>query len=157
MSWLQKVTLNWRDMLMIVIVALPSYLCIAALMTLVGSTLVESQEAQQAGGLFFLPLFLPLYLMIPIMQNLNSPLSLGLSFFPVTSVMTMAIRGMFMEIPVWQFALSATIALAGGAVMVWLAGKAFRMSMLRYGQRLKWRDLFARRRSTSEPVYTAQV
>jgi len=157
MSWLQKVTLNWRDMLMIVIVALPSYLCIAALMTLVGSTLVESQEAQQAGGLFFLPLFLPLYLMIPIMQNPNSPLSLGLSFFPVTSVMTMAIRSMFIEIPVWQIVLSATIALASGAVMVWLAGKAFRMSMLRYGQRLKWRDLFARRRSASEPVHTAQV
>lgn len=152
MSWLQEVTLNWRDMLMIVIVALPSYLCIAALMTLVGSTLVESQEAQQAGALFFLPLFLPLYLMIPIMQNVNGPLSLGLSFFPLTSVMTMAIRNMFMEIPVWQVALSATIALAGGVVTVWLAGKAFRMSMLRYGQRLKWRDLFARRRSASEPV-----
>jgi len=152
MSWLQEVTLNWRDMLIIVIVALPSYLCIAALMTLVGSTLVESQEAQQAGALFFLPLFLPLYLMIPIMQNVDGPLSLGLSFFPLTSVMTMAIRNMFMEIPVWQVALSATIALAGGVVTVWLAGKAFRMSMLRYGQRLKWRDLFARRRSASESV-----
>ena len=103
-------------------------------------------------SLFFLPLFLPLYLMIPIMQNVNGPLSLGLSFFPLTSVMTMAIRNMFMEIPVWQVALSATIALAGGVVAVWLAGKAFRMSMLRYGQRLKWRDLFARRRSASESV-----
>jgi ABC-2 type transport system permease protein len=95
--------------------------------------------------------------MIPIMQNPNSPLSLGLSFFPVTSVMTIGIRNMFMEIPMWQIALSATIALTGGAVMVWLAGKAFRMSMLRYGQRLKWRDLFARRRSASGPVRTAQV
>ena len=151
-GWLQDINPNWRDILMIVLVALPSYLCIAALMTLVGSTLVESQEAQQAGALFFLPLFLPLYLLIPITQNLNGPLSLGLSFFPVTSVMTIGIRSMFMAIPVWQIVASATIALASGAVMVWLAGKAFRMSMLRYGQRLQWRDLFARRRSASEPV-----
>ena len=151
-DWLQNVNLNWRDILMIVVVALPSYLCIAALMTAVGTTLVESQEAQQAGALFFLPLFLPLYLLIPITQNLNGPLSLGLSFFPVTSVMTIGIRSMFMAIPVWQIVASATIALASGAVMVWLAGKAFRMSMLRYGQRLQWRDLFARRRSASEPV-----
>lgn len=142
MGWLQNITPNWRDVLTILIVALPAYLCIAALMTLVGSTLVESQEAQQAGSLFFLPMFLPIYLVVPITQNLNGPLSLGLSFFPVTSVMTIGIRSIFMAIPVWQIALSAAIALASGAGMVWLAGKAFRMSMLRYGQRLKWRELF---------------
>lgn len=157
MSWLQKVTPNWRDVLMIVVVALPAYLFIAALTTLVGSTLVESQEAQQAGALFFLPLFLPIYLVIPIIQNPNGLLSLGLSFFPMTSAVTVGIRSIFMQVPVWQIALSAAIALASGAVMVWLAGKAFRMSMLRYGQRLKWRELFTRRRSTSEPVYPARV
>jgi ABC-2 type transport system permease protein len=141
-NWLQNISPNWRDVLMIVIVALPSYLCIAALMTAVGSTLVEVQEAQQVGPLFFMLLLLPLYLILPITHNLNGPLSLGLSFFPLTSVVTIGMRSIFMEIPVWQIAVSATIALASGAVMVWLAGKAFRVSMLRYGQRLRWRELF---------------
>ena len=154
-GWLQNVNPNWHAILMIVVVALPSYLCIAALMTVVGTTLVESQEAQQAGPLFFMLLFVPMYLLIPITENLNGPLSLGLSFFPVTSVMTIAIRSVFAEIPVWQIAVSAAIALVSGTAMVWLAGKAFRMSMLRYGQRLKWRELFARRRSASEPAYPA--
>jgi hypothetical protein len=27
---------------------------------------------------------------------------------------------------------------------IWLAGRAFRLGMLRYGQRLKWREVFAR-------------
>jgi len=156
-DWLQNVNPNWRDILMIVVVALPSYLCIAALMTVVGATLVESQEAQQAGPLFFLLLFVPMYLLVPIAENPNGPLSLGLSFFPVTSVVTIAIRSVFAEIPVWQTALSAVSSLVSGTVMVWLAGKAFRMSMLRYGQRLSWRELFARRRSASEPAYPAQV
>jgi ABC-2 type transport system permease protein len=156
-DWLQNVNPNWRDILMIVVVALPSYLCIAALMTVVGTTLVESQEVQQAGPLFFILLFLPMYLLVPITENLNGPLSLGLSFFPVTSVVTISIRSIFMEIPTWQIIVSATIALASGVVMVWLAGKAFRMSMLRYGQRLKWRELFARHRSASDPAYPAQV
>jgi len=145
-GWLQNINLNWRDILTIVMVALPSYLFIAALMTTVGSTLVESQEAQQAGALFFFPLFLPVYLVLPIMQNLNGPLSLGLSLVPLTSVTTMAIRSIFMEIPAWQIALSAAVSFVSGIVMVWLAGRAFRRSMLRYGQRLKWRDLFGTRR-----------
>ena len=146
-GWLQNIELDWRDVLMVVVVALPAYLFLAALMTVVGATLVESQEAQQVGGLFFLPLFLPIYLVVPITHALNGPLSLGLSFFPITSVVTIGIRSIFMEIPTWQIATSAAIALASWAVTVWLAGKVFRMSMLRYGQRLRWRDLFAARRS----------
>jgi len=156
-DWLQNLDPNWRDILMIVAIALPSYLFIAALMTAAGSTFVESQEAQQAGPFFFILLFLPMYLAIPILQNLNGPLSLGLSFFPVTSVVTVAIRSMFMEIPTWQIAVSVITAFTCGAIMVWLAGKAFRMGMLRYGQRLKWRELFARRRPATEPVYPAQT
>jgi ABC-2 type transport system permease protein len=154
-DWLQNVNPNWRDILMIVVVALPSYLCIAAHMTTVGTTLVESQEAQQAGPLFFMLLFVPMYLLVPITENPNGPLSLGLSFFPVTSVLTIAIRSVFAEISVWQIALSTAIALVSGIVMVWLAGKAFRMSMLRYGQRLKWRELLTRRRSAPEPTCPA--
>jgi ABC-2 type transport system permease protein len=150
-DWLQNLDLNWGNMLPIMVVALPSYLCTAALMTIVGTTMVGSQEAQQAGPLFFMLLFVPMYLLVPITKNLNGPLSLGLSFFPLTSVVTIGIRSVLAEIPGWQTALSASIALVSGIVMVWLAGRAFRMNMLRYGQRLKWRELLVRRRSVPEP------
>jgi hypothetical protein len=43
------------------------------------------------------------------------------------------------------------IACASGILMVWLAGRAFQTSLLRYGQRLNWRDLF-RRRLASDPA-----
>jgi membrane protein YqaA with SNARE-associated domain len=71
-------------------------------------------------------------------------LSVGLSLLPVTSVMTIAIRSLFFRVPAWEIAASAAIASVCGGLAVWLASKALRMSLLRYGQRLKWRDLFAR-------------
>jgi len=141
-DWLQDITLNWRDLLAIVAVALPCYLFIAALTTLVGATLVESQEAQQVGPLLFILLLLPMYVLVPIIQHPNAPLSLALSFFPLTSAMTIAFRSLFIEVPMWQVVLSAAIALGSGLFTVWLAGGAFRMSMLLYGKRLRWRDLF---------------
>jgi len=144
-GWLQDVNPNWRDVLAIVAVALPTYLFMAALMTIVGSTFTDVQEAQQAGPFFFFLLFLPTYLAIPLIQHPHSPLSVGLSLLPVTSVMTIAIRSLFLQVPAWEIAASAAIASACGVLAVWLASKAFRMSLLRYGQRLKWRDLFARR------------
>jgi ABC-2 type transport system permease protein len=140
-EWLQNIDPNWRDIAGIVVVALPVYLFLAALTTALSATLVETQEIQQMGGFSFLLLFLPLYLLVPLAQAPNGPLALIFSFLPFTSVATLAVRCLLMEVPTWQFATAAAIALASGLLMVWLAGKAFRLNMLRYGQRLRWREL----------------
>jgi ABC-2 type transport system permease protein len=152
-EWLQTLDPNWRDIGMIVVVALPAYLLLAAFTAALGATLVETQEIQQLGGFSFLVLFSPLYLLVPLTQAPDGPLALAFSFFPLTSVATLAIRSLIMEVPTWQFAVAAVISLASGLGMIGLAGKAFRMSMLRYGQRVRWRELLPGRRSaTPEPA-----
>lgn len=148
-SWLQDIRPNWRDVLAIAVVALPAYLFMAALMTGVGATLAEVQEADQMGPFFFILMFLPGYLALPILQHPSSPLSVGLSLLPVTSVMTMAIRSLFFHVPAWEIAASAATASVCAVLAIWLASKTLRVSLLRYGQRLKWRDLFAAHRSAS--------
>ena len=50
-AWLRSVQIGWRDLLLLMAVALPAYFCIAALMTLLGTMMGEGQEAQQASGL----------------------------------------------------------------------------------------------------------
>ncbi|MCL7455092.1 MAG: ABC transporter permease [Anaerolineae bacterium] len=146
-EWLQNLDPSWRDIAMVFAVGLPVYLFLAALTTALAATLVESQEIQQMGGLAFLLLFFPLYLLVPLIQAPNGPLALGLSFFPFTSVASIAGRSLVIEVPTWQIAVAAAIALACGIVTVWLAGRAFRLSMLRYGQRLRWRELLPGRRA----------
>ena len=42
-------------------------------------------------------------------------------------------------VPAWQILASVVIQLFCAVVAVWLAGKAFRLGMLRYGQRLRLR------------------
>lgn len=155
-EWLQKIDANWRDVVMVVIVALPAYLLLAALTTTLGATLVETQEVQQLGGLAFFLLFLPLYLLVPLSQEPNGPLALAFSFFPFTSVVTIALRSLLMEVPTWQVGVAAAIALGSGLLMVWLAGKAFRLSMLRYGQRVRWRELLGKQRAIA-PVSTGSL
>jgi ABC-2 type transport system permease protein len=144
-EWLQNIAPNWRDVAMVVIVALPVYLLLAALTTVLGATLVEAQEVQQLGGLALILLFLPVYLLVPLVQDPGGPLALVFSFFPFTSVVTIALRSLLVEVPAWQVGVAAVIALACALAMIWLAGKAFRLSMLRYGQRLRWEELFRRR------------
>jgi ABC-2 type transport system permease protein len=140
-DWLRNIDPNWRDIAVIVVVALPAYLLLAAITTALGATLVDSQEVQGLGGFSFLVLFLPIYLLVPLAQAPNGPLALAFSFFPLTAVTTIALRSLVIEVPAWQIAVAAAIALASGIFMVWLAGKAFRVSMLRYGQRVRLREL----------------
>ena len=148
-GWLQNVDVNWRDTGLIVAVALPTFVCIAALMTAVGASLAETQDVQQIGPFVFMALLLPLYLFVALAGNPNGPLAIGLSLFPVTSVMTLALRSLFSEVPAWQFWLSAAISFVCAAGAVWLAGAALRAGMLSYGKRLNWRDLLGRRGARS--------
>ena len=146
-AWFRSIDIHWRDIGLLILVMIPSFITFAALMTLLGSTLVDSQEAQQIGPMMFMVLFLPLYLFFFIAQNPNGTMAVIFSLFPLTSVPTMAVRSGFMQIPTWQYLSSAGIATICAVILIWLAGKAFRLSMLRYGQRLRWGELLGARES----------
>lgn len=149
LSWLQNIEPVWRDFGMIIVVALTSYVFIAAFMTLIGTTLVESQEAQQAGGLVFLPMFVPIYLIVPIVENPDGPLAVVLSLIPFTSVITLALRSLTFVVPGWQVGLAALIGLVGGLILMWMAGRALRLTMLRYGKRVRLSEIFGRKKMDS--------
>jgi ABC-2 type transport system permease protein len=150
-SWLQEITPNWGDLLQMIVVAVPVYLCITALFTTIGATLTEVHEAQQVGPLFLVLLYIPIWVLIPLADNLNGAVPLALSFFPPTALTAFGLRMVFIAVPWWQVAVAATIALLGAAVLAWLGGKTLRLNLLRYGQRFRWRDLL-RLRKPPAPV-----
>ena len=113
-------------------------------MAATGAMVTETRESQQMVTMFTLPLFVPMWLIYPIMINPNSPLAVGLSLFPLTSPMTLPLRAAFTTIPAWQIAAGLVIIYACAASALLLAGRAFRMGMLRYGKRLTWREVFQR-------------
>jgi hypothetical protein len=55
-----------------------------------------------------------------------------------------SLRAGFSHVPAWQIATSFAILVLCACGAVWLAGRAFRLGMLRYGQRVDWRELFPR-------------
>jgi len=141
-TWFQDVSPAWMDLLKLAAIAGPAFLFITASMTAVGGAMVETQEAQQLGGLLYLFLFVPVYMIVPIIGNPDGAVATVLGLLPITSVMTNAMRMMVWTVPVPQIAASAAISLVSAAGMVWLAGRALRIGMLRYGRRLKLRELF---------------
>lgn len=125
------------------LVLLPSYLMLAGLMAAMGAMVTDSREAQQMTGLLTLPIWIPYWLMVPLMKNPNGPMALALSFFPLTAPMTLTFRLSFTMIPRWQLVLNLLVLFASAAGSIWLAGRVFRMGMLRYGKRLRWKEVFS--------------
>lgn len=122
----------------------PAFVMVAGLMATAGVTMTDTREAQQVAGLFTLPVVVPFWLLMPLMESPNSPLSVGLSLFPLTAPISMSVRAAFTDVPAWQIAVCIGLLVVCAFGSLWLAGRAFRLGMLRYGKRLAWREIFGK-------------
>lgn len=146
-AWLQDLNLNWRDILPVVSVGLPSYTFAAALMLAIGLIIGDNQEAESIGPLFFLAAFIPLWLILPIAKDINGYLAIVLSSIPIASLLTIGVRSMFIQIPLWQVLMSLAIQIIFVAGALWLAVRTFRIGMLRSGKRIRWNEIVTRRKN----------
>jgi ABC-2 type transport system permease protein len=147
-AWLQDVKPAWGDLAGLIVVAIPAYFFVSGLMTMIGAMMTSTNDAQQIGPLIFLVLLLPIYLMAPLSSNPNGTVALIFSFIPATSVMTIGLRSLFIQVPTWQIAVATITGTLGAALAVWGAGAALRLAMLRYGQRLRLRELLERKQGS---------
>jgi ABC-2 type transport system permease protein len=125
----------------VALVAIPSYVLYGGVMTALGSTVADAQESQQLGGLVSLVFGLPFYAVVALVEQPNSPLAIALTLFPFTSLTTFCLRLAFSTWPAWQLVVSVVILTLSALGSMWLAARAFRLGMLRYGKRVDWRDI----------------
>jgi ABC-2 type transport system permease protein len=124
-------------------IAVPSYVLAIALMTTIGVMVTTVQEGQSVSAVFFILHAIPFYASWIFISNPHSPLAILMSVLPFTSLMTVGMRNLFTIVPAWQVALSVVVQALCALAAIWLASRAFRMGLLRYGQRLSFRRLFA--------------
>lgn len=123
---------------------LPAFVMIAAAMGALGATATESREAQQLAGLFTLPIVVPFWFTSQIMFNPNGALAVGMSMFPLTAPIALPLRAGFTDIPWWQLMITILVLVVLAVFSLWLAGKIFRIGMLRYGKKVSLKEAFQR-------------
>jgi ABC-2 type transport system permease protein len=138
----QSTQLDAGSILLMVGTFLPAFVMVAAAMGAIGATATEAREAQQVAGLFTLPIVVPFWFTTAIMFNPNGAISTGLSMFPLTAPISLPLRAMFTNIPAWQIVLTIGLLFLLAGFTVWLAGRVFRIGMLRYGKKVSFREVF---------------
>ncbi len=116
------------------------YLLYAAMFAAVGSAVDNVQDSQQFQMPVTLPLILGLIGMVNAMQDPGGSLAFWFSIIPFTSPMVMVARIPY-GVPGWELALSAGLLVATFMVMVWLAGKIYRVGIFMYGKKPSFAEL----------------
>ena len=141
-GWFTDLSMDWRAIMAILAIAIPTYTLVIALMTAIGAMVTTTQEGQSVSSIFFILHLAPLYVSWAFINNPHGPLAVSLSLLPFTALMTIGMRNLFTIVPTWQIFVSMAVQIVCTLGALWLAGRSLRLGMLRYGQRLRWRSLF---------------
>jgi ABC-2 type transport system permease protein len=129
----------WELLALILLFFIPTYALVAGIMTAVGGAVNEVKQGQQIAGIINLLFLFPFFVVALIMSSPNSPLVVGLSLFPTTAFVTIALRWGITIVP-WEQVIAAWVIVTATAVFsLWASGRIFRAGMLQYGQGLNLR------------------
>ena len=120
---------------------LPGFILIAALMTLVGVSVTDMREAQQVSLLFTLPMVAPYWFAGALLQHPNHPLSVIMSLFPLTAVVSMPMRISIASVPLWQILSAYVLTWVSALAALKLAARGFRRGMLQYQHRIRLNEI----------------
>jgi ABC-2 type transport system permease protein len=118
-----------------VVFFLLSYLVSVGIYAAGGAIVSSEKEAQQVLTPVVFILLVPWFLLMPILSNPDSTLSVVLSLVPIYTPMTMFIRIVVSEPPAWQVALSLVLSVATIAFLLKATAKVFRAGLLATGKR----------------------
>jgi ABC-2 type transport system permease protein len=140
-AWLQDLRPDPAALAIALAVAVPSYVLLGGLMAALGALLDEAQGSQQVALVATVLYMTPLILIVPMMRALNAPVVVVLSIVPFTAPVVLPLRAAFAVVPSWQVLASVIVQVLCATGAVWLAGRALQLGALRYGRRVRWREL----------------
>lgn len=136
-------TLNFPKLIIgFIIFFLGGFLLYSALFAAIGSAVDSDTETQQ----FMLPVSMPLIFglviaQVTVINDPNSTLAYWCSMVPFTSPVVMMVRLPF-DISWMEIIISAVLLFGTFILVVWMAGKIYRIGILSYGQKASYKQMF---------------
>lgn len=107
----------------------------STLYAMIGASFNSVQEAQQFAAVAVVFIVPPLLFMMPILNDPDSPLAVGMSLFPFFTPLVMMLRIASKMPSAWQIAAAYSLCLLAIAGMVWLCARVYRVGILMYGKK----------------------
>ena len=107
---------------------------VGSILAAVGSACNDPKDAQNLTFPAMIPVFLPMFVFMPVLTEPTSAFATWLSLFPLFTPMLMLIRTASpVGIPVWQLWVGLAEVLLFTVFIVWIGGRIFRVGILMQG------------------------
>jgi len=123
------------------------YSLFAALSAGIGAISPNAREGQQLAMIYTLLVFVPLWFSSLLFIFPNSPIWVVLTIFPITAPIAVMLRLGVSDIAAWQLAASIAVLVLSTIGVLFLSVKAFRVYLLMYGKRPRFREIIRSLRS----------
>jgi ABC-2 type transport system permease protein len=126
---------SWIEGVLFPVYFVLGYLLYASLFAGLAATCETEQELQMYTPLAALPVWLSFALIVMVVNNPDSLLSIAASLFPATAPIIMMLRMGSQMPPVWQFAASIALMVLSIWGVLWFSTRLYRVGILMYGKR----------------------
>lgn len=113
----------------------------STLFATVGSIATTNQEAQQLMFPAMMPIILGFFMSITAMENPDSSMAVISSMFPLTAPFVMPVRAAAGAVGIATVALSVALMIVTGVLLLYLAGKIYRVGIFATGKKPTMREL----------------
>ena len=135
--------LGREDLVLVVLFAVGGMVLYSALMAGLGALTPDVHGSQNWVFIVTLPMMIPFYFWLSLVQQPTSTLALVLSLFPFSAPLAMLLRIMVMQVPAWQITLSLGLIAVTAVLVVRLMSRLFRAQVLLSGEPLSVSRLMA--------------
>lgn len=118
------------------------YLFYGSLFAAIGSAVDSDTDTQYLQLPITLPIIIPILFTGHILENPNSSISRFLSYFPMTSPMTMLTRFTSGRVEWWEIFFSLVLLYLFVLGALWVAAKIYRVGILMYGKKPTYKELW---------------
>ncbi len=132
---------NANFMITMVVFFLLGFMFYAAIFAALGSVFDSEQEAQQISGMISLIMVVPIALSTYFITNPTALATKILTFIPPITPFLIILRAGTSTLEIWEQVTAAVIMLLSVWVIIKLAGKVFRTSILLYGKRITFSEI----------------
>src|SRR5579863_576817 len=135
MSGNLSIHFSWVEGALFTLYFVLGYLLYASLFAGLAASCETEQELQMYTPLAALPIWLSFALIVMVVNNPDSAISIAASLFPATAPIIMMLR-MGSQMPhIWEFAASISIMVASIWAVLWVSARLYRVGILMYGKR----------------------
>jgi ABC-2 type transport system permease protein len=141
LTGIARITIPFNILPTLFIYFVLGYLLFAALFGVVGALSNSMREGPQYTVIFVLPAVAPFYFLSIFATTPNAALPVFLSIFPLTAPLSMAMRLAVTNVPLIEVVISVAVLALTVVLVMWLAGRLFRVGTLLAGQMPKLREI----------------